>query len=487
MNHTRVKTPMSRCRAGFGTADITPPVGIYHRFWGAARHDRATGVHRPLRTTVLLLAPTDAAAGTDAGQPHAIIAIDHCLLRYAEMTELRRAVAEQMGADGCPFTLTFSHTHSGGNISLDRLELPGGDLIPAYLASLPEQIARAWHDARQSLEESVLLWTQADCRMGNERDFLDEELGKYVCGLNPEVALPLPVHVTAIRSLQGDLRASLVNYPCHPTTLAWDNTLISPDYVGALRETVETATGAPCLFTLAACGDIGPRFGFTGDVEQADRNGRQVGWAALSALEALPQAAADYVYAGPRISGATIGEWTFQPPDSAREKSLATFREISWTVELPWRDGLPGREETKTLLARYESETEQLRQAGDERGAADKRALAERQRRLLGRLVELPEAEAYPYDVTMWQLGDAMVVAVGGEPYYQLQQELQSRFPEQTLVFITLANGARAGYLPSREAWDRPGLYQTEIAMVGPESLDLVIESIAEHLKSWLS
>ena len=57
MNHTRVKTPMSRCRAGLGTADITPPVGIYHRFWGAARHDQATGVHRPLRATVLLLAP----------------------------------------------------------------------------------------------------------------------------------------------------------------------------------------------------------------------------------------------------------------------------------------------------------------------------------------------------------------------------------------------------------------------------------------------
>ena len=33
--------------------------------------------------------------------------------------------------------------------------------------------------------------------------------------------------------------AVVVNYACHPTTLAWQNTLISPDYPGALRELVE--------------------------------------------------------------------------------------------------------------------------------------------------------------------------------------------------------------------------------------------------------
>ena len=29
-------------------------MGIYHRMWGAARHDRATGVHRPLLGDVLI-------------------------------------------------------------------------------------------------------------------------------------------------------------------------------------------------------------------------------------------------------------------------------------------------------------------------------------------------------------------------------------------------------------------------------------------------
>ena len=54
-----------------------------------------------------------------------------------------------------------------------------------------------------------------------------------------------------------------------------------------MRETVERATGAPCVFALGACGDIGPRYGFVGDLRAADQNGEQLGYAALAALAAL--------------------------------------------------------------------------------------------------------------------------------------------------------------------------------------------------------
>src|SRR2546425_6477070 len=54
---TEVNTPQSRCRFAVAWADITPPAGIYHRMWGAAKRERATGVHRPLRATVAVFAP----------------------------------------------------------------------------------------------------------------------------------------------------------------------------------------------------------------------------------------------------------------------------------------------------------------------------------------------------------------------------------------------------------------------------------------------
>src|SRR5215510_12430491 len=42
-------------RIGIARTEITPPVGIYARNWGAAKHDAASAIHRPLMLTVLTL------------------------------------------------------------------------------------------------------------------------------------------------------------------------------------------------------------------------------------------------------------------------------------------------------------------------------------------------------------------------------------------------------------------------------------------------
>jgi hypothetical protein len=41
-----LKASQGLCRAGLSRCDITPPVGIYHRMWGAATHDRSTGLRQ---------------------------------------------------------------------------------------------------------------------------------------------------------------------------------------------------------------------------------------------------------------------------------------------------------------------------------------------------------------------------------------------------------------------------------------------------------
>ena len=66
---------------------------------------------------------------------------------------------------------------------------------------------------------------------------------------------------TTIRlGVWGTILATIVNYACHPTTLGGRNRLISPDYLGAMRETIETNTGlAPCLFLNGAAGELAPR------------------------------------------------------------------------------------------------------------------------------------------------------------------------------------------------------------------------------------
>src|SRR6266404_504948 len=75
-NMKRVDTPQTRCRAGVARGEITPPVGIYHRMWGAAVHDRATGIHRPLMATLLWLEPLEGSPE----QSQLVVALDQCLL-----------------------------------------------------------------------------------------------------------------------------------------------------------------------------------------------------------------------------------------------------------------------------------------------------------------------------------------------------------------------------------------------------------------------
>src|SRR5918996_6333563 len=55
---------------GVAREDITPPVGIYARNWGAAQHDVAEGIHRPLFVTALTL------QGQPDDAPCVLIAID---------------------------------------------------------------------------------------------------------------------------------------------------------------------------------------------------------------------------------------------------------------------------------------------------------------------------------------------------------------------------------------------------------------------------
>src|SRR5437588_13011421 len=89
---TVVKTPISRVRFGHARVDITPPVGIYHRMWGAARHERATGVHRPLFAEVLAFAPADGAS-----LPFLRVQLDMVGLAVPQYESLAGAIAAEAG------------------------------------------------------------------------------------------------------------------------------------------------------------------------------------------------------------------------------------------------------------------------------------------------------------------------------------------------------------------------------------------------------
>jgi len=474
---TEDPTPQGRCRFALAWHDITPPPDIYHRMWGAASHDRATGVHRPLRATAAVFAPLD------GHERQILLALDHCVMGRIEHEQLLARVAELSGARTEEILVVFSHTHGAGLMGLDRASLPGGDLIPPYLESLGEKAGALVKQCLASLQPANIVHGRGRCSLATNRDFWDGERRQFVCGHHPGAPADDTLVVARVTDEQGNAVATVVNYACHPTTLAWENTLISPDYVGAMRELVERETGAPCLFLQGASGELGPREGFVGDTAVADRNGRELGYAALSALTALPRAGTKFVYAGPVVSGATLGAWTHEALDADEGASLATWRVTRWRESLPFRPGQPTLDQTKAELAKYQADEAAARAAGDEARAAESRAMAERRNRTLHRLEQLPAGDSYPLQVALWRIGDAVWLGVQGESYSMLQTELRRRFPEKIIVVASIASDWGASYLPPRDLYDT-GIYQESIAVVAAGSLEQLIESIARRIPS---
>lgn len=478
-----LETPQSRCHFGIAQGDITPPPGIYHRMWGAATHERATGVHRSLTAAAIVFRPaTD--SPTDDADEQVVVALDHCLFFAREMGELLDAVAKESGAARESLLFAFSHTHAAGLMDPLRSNLPGGELIEPYLASLAKTVARLVRQAREAVQPAAIVYGAGRCDLAAQRDFRDEATDQWVCGFNPGAPADDTVLVARVTDTAGKTLATFVNYACHPTTLAFENTLISPDFPGAMREVVERQTGAPCVFLQGASGDLGPREGFVGDPAVADRNGRQLGYAALAALEALPNAGTQFEYAGPVVSGATLGIWKHVPVDSSQQKNHGLWRLRRWTIPLAYRPELPTLDDLEAARPRYVAAKTAAEYEGNTTAARDLHALIERIDRQLKRFESLPPGEEFPFPITLWRMGDAVWVGVEAEHYQYLQRALRTRFPATPIIVITLANGSRPSYLPTADLYDT-GLYQETIALLAPGCLERLVEEIGAAIDDW--
>jgi hypothetical protein len=470
-----VDSPQSRVRAGVARGDITPPVGIYHRMWGAAVHDTATGVHRPLLATVFWLAPT-AGSGADAVL---IVALDHCIFDRSETQRIRQVAAEATGIAADNVHVSLSHTHGAGFMSRSRASFPGGELIGPYLDVVGEEVTLLAVEAKEHSQEATIVYGQGRCSLAVHRDFFDEKAGHFVCGFNPTGPADDTLLIAKVVNAAGQTLGTLVNYACHPTTLAWDNTAISPDWVGAMRETIEQAVGGPCLFLQGASGDLGPREGYVGDPAVADRNGRQVAYAALAAFEALPPAGTRFEYAGPVLSGCWIGTWQHV---EQHQGSSEVWRWERFSVDLPYRDGLPTIEQTLADRERWQRDEEIARAAGDLAGARAHRANVEQMTRQLGRLETLPPGKSYPLEVTIGRIGDALWVFVPGELYQVFQTSLRTALAPRPVVVATITDDWQPGYLPQESSYGK-GIYQDIISPLAPGSLEMLLVKVVERLQ----
>jgi hypothetical protein len=441
--------------AGAARADITPPVGIYARNWGAASHDAAEGIHRPLAVTALAIC--DNAAG---GDPLVLVDADLGWWRSVETERaFRRRLLDALGLDEARFLFALTHTHAAPPLT-DHIEpaWEGGDLLAPYLEHVWEATIDAARRAIASLAPGVIEWRRGKCGLATGRDLIDPDRpDRIVCGFDPGASADDTLLVGRVtNTATGKAIATVVNYACHPTTLAWDNRLISPDYLGAMREAIEQGMiGGLTLFGQGASGELSPRLQYLGDTAVADAHGRELGHAVLATLAGMEPPGTRLAYDGVRESGAPLAVWRREPAEYSK-----TLQAVRITVDLPLKDWPPAAELERDLLA----ETDRVTQ--------------ERIRRKLSIRRGLGDGDCFSFPVWIWRIGDALLAANMAEAYSQIQRRLREEFPDDEVAYLNLVNGS-IGYLPPSAAYsedlyqvwqtpfDRGGLERLESAIAG--------------------
>jgi hypothetical protein len=452
-----IPTKNTRCRFGASTRDVTPGLGVYARWWGAAAHDLAQGIHRPLETSALVISPIEG-----DGEELVLVTIDYCVFEFDDERALRAAIRERAGIPEANLLLATSHTHSSANANTKLGHLPGGDKAQAYLDRVADAVTDAITQARNESQPAWITWGLGKCTLATNRDLWDPEEDKFVTGYNPDGKADDTLLVGRITSDEGTLKGVIFNYGCHPTTLAFDNVLFSPDYIGEARETIRSIYGVPSFFLQGALGEVGPRLGFVGDPAVADQNGRQLGFAVASTVESIPPAATELVYKGVRKSGADLGIWLDEPMAESALEGARTLRAAMTSVTLSLKDLPPIAEIQKEL------------------DACTDRVEQERLRRKIGKRRSLGDGDSYEMPIWCWQLGDALLVAIPQEPYQILQTTIREHFAGRPVLVLGVTNGSH-GYLPPA---DRYGdyLYQVWQSPFAAGSLEAVIEAAQKGL-----
>jgi hypothetical protein len=373
-------------------------------------------------------------------------------------------VHKELSLEPANLIFALSHTHSAPILMDAEDSLPGSGLHREWMRALLESVCRTVRQALEGQFEGIVDWHVGRCGLASNRDLPDPDPSRQriVCGYNPEGEPDDTLLVGRVTDTAGRIRATVVNYGCHPTTLAWENEAISPDYVGAMRDTIQQATNAPALFLQGNSGELAPRYQYVGDPAVADRHGRELAFAALSTLSGMEPVGTQLSYAGVVESGAPLAIWEHELNKPSQE-----LRAISTSVAIPIKNW-PSAEELESQCLKCTDH-----------------AVRERLQRKINIRHSLGDASTFELPVHVWRIGDAVLVGSCCEAYSVLQRELRRRFPDTVIVCMNLINGS-IGYLPPAELYDED-IYAVWQTPFDRGSYECLLEAMTREIRSVLS
>jgi hypothetical protein len=455
-------------RAGVGRVVITPPLTAPHASWGAQTHILPDGVDADLWGTVLVV--------DDGSTRAAWIDLDLVIVTNDEARAVREAVGAVLDVPSGNVKVTVTHNHAGPPPSAWNWTKQGQDALEAYYALLPEYAAGAARLALADLRPARLAAGLGQSHVAvNRRETAPD--GRTVTGVNFDGRIDPDVLVVRIDDTEQNPVAVIVGYTMHPTTLGPSNRMLSPDWPGYLKRTVEQITGATCLFMQGATGDIGPGpDGFTDDLDVIQRLGAEIGCEAARVYLGLRLPAVTHRHERTWESGAPLGKWTATPePDAA-----VPVRILDRTIALPVGAQVP-LAVADQRVREAEARLDELRAAGA--GAAEIEAatfVAKRANMTRSRSLAYGAKPTYDASLHLLQIGPVVLAGTEGEPFSGIGLAIKEHSPFPFTWFGGYTGGW-AGYIPTPEEYPRAG-YEVETSPFTPEAAGTLIDGAVAAL-----
>ena len=244
---------------GGAKVDITPELPI--RLAGyQSRLAEATRVEAPLSARAL-------AIGSDADGPVVIVTADVIAVSETMSDAVAAAVrAKHPGLTRERIAVCATHQHTGPAIAgtipfMFSRDLPAEEnaRIERYAARLQEKLIEVALAALADRRPARLAWAQGTAEFAvNRRLIVDGKHTGYKATPGGPVDHALPV-LRAVDA-QGAVRAVLVNYACHCTTLKGGDNYAHPDWAGEAAKRIEGRhAGAVALVAIGCGADADPQ------------------------------------------------------------------------------------------------------------------------------------------------------------------------------------------------------------------------------------
>ena len=377
--------------------------------------------------------------------PAVLIAVDNCHVGAFMTDEVARRLQAKARIRRERLVTCATHTHCAPALA-SGIDFIFGTPIPADQRARIERYTRELTDAMEKValqalaarQPGRLAWGQGSVGFAANRRVLKK--GKWVgFGVNPNGPVDHSLPVLRVTDAAGKVRAVLVNYACHCTTLGGEFNKICAEWAGYACDEIERQNPGATALVIIGCGadaNPEPRRNLDDAKNHAAALAREANRLLASSLTPLPGRVA------------------------------ATFKQI----ELPLGPR-PGREALE----------KRAKLAGSEGFFA--RSLLEK----LDRGETLPST--VPYPVQTWCFGDDLaMVFLGGEVVVDYALRLKWETDANRLWVTAYSNDVPC-YIASKRVLDEGG-YEADMSMVfygrparfAPEAEDLIVRTVHELL-----